>query len=79
MAPDRDAILKALAAQDIHLNVSYPWPLHTMKAYAGLGGKEGDLPHTEAAAKEVFSLPMYPTLSDAEQDMVCDELRKVLS
>ena len=76
---DRDAILKALAAQDIHLNVSYPWPLHTMKAYAGLGGKEGDLPHTEAAAKEVFSLPMFPTLTDAEQDMVCDALLRILS
>jgi aminotransferase EvaB len=76
---DRDAILKALAAQDIHLNVSYPWPLHTMKAYAGLGGKEGDLPHTEAAAKEVFSLPMFPTLTDAEQDTVCDALLRILS
>jgi aminotransferase EvaB len=75
---DRDAILKALAARDIHLNVSYPWPIHLMQGYAGLGGKAGDLPHTEAAAKEVFSLPMYPTLTESEQDAVCDALREIL-
>jgi len=76
---ERDAILKALAAKDILLNVSYPWPIHTMKGYAGLGGKEGDLPHTEAAAREIFSLPLYPTLTEAEQDSVCDALRGILS
>jgi aminotransferase EvaB len=75
---DRDAILRKLAAQDIHLGVHYPWPIHAMKAYAGLGAKEGDLPHTEAAAKEIFSLPMYPTLADAEQDQVCQALRDAL-
>jgi aminotransferase EvaB len=75
---DRDAILKQLADRDIHLGVHYPWPIHRMKAYAGLGAKEGDLPHTEAAAKEIFSLPMYPTLADAEQDQVCQALRDAL-
>jgi aminotransferase EvaB len=76
--PRRDAILKALAAKDIHLGVHYAWPIHTMKGYAGLGGKEGDLPHTEAAAREIFSLPMYPTLADEEQDLVCEVLRDTL-
>ena len=72
--PERDRIMKALAEKDILVNVSYPWPIHTMKGYAYLGGKEGDLPHTERAAKEIFSLPLYPTLSDAEQDAVCAAL-----
>jgi dTDP-3-amino-2,3,6-trideoxy-4-keto-D-glucose/dTDP-3-amino-3,4,6-trideoxy-alpha-D-glucose/dTDP-2,6-dideoxy-D-kanosamine transaminase len=76
--PARDRILKALAEREINLNVSYPWPIHTMKGYAYLGGKDGDLPHTEKAAKEIFSLPMYPTLTDAEQDTVCDALQEIL-
>lgn len=76
---NRDDILRALKEREILLNVSYPWPIHTMKGYAHLGGKEGDLPHTEAAAKEIFSLPMYPTLTEAEQDTVCDALREILT
>lgn len=76
--PDRDRIMKALAQKDILVNVSYPWPIHTMKGYAYLGGKEGDLPHTERAAKEIFSLPLYPTLGDEEQDYVCRALTGIL-
>jgi aminotransferase EvaB len=49
-----------------------------MKGYAYLGGREGDLPNTEAAAKEIFSLPMYPTLSDEDQLFVCDTLIDIL-
>jgi aminotransferase EvaB len=70
--------MKALAARDIHVNISYPWPVHTMKGYAHLGGRAGDLPRTEAAANEIFSLPMYPTLTEAEQDFVCESLREIL-
>lgn len=74
----RDRIMKALAERDILVNVSYPWPIHTMKGYAYLGGKQGDLPYTEVAAREIFSLPMYPTLTDAEQDFVCAALLDIL-
>ena len=42
---------------------------------AQFGGGEGSLPVTEQAAREIFSLPMYPSLSDAEQDRVCEALR----
>jgi aminotransferase EvaB len=77
--PQRDAILDALRRHEIHLNVSYPWPIHTMPAYRGLGYKEGDLPQTEAVAREIFSLPMYPTLEDSEQDAVCTAMRRVLN
>jgi aminotransferase EvaB len=75
---ERDRILEELAKRDIHLNVSYPWPIHTMRAYASLGGREGDLPHTEKAAKEIFSLPMYPSLSEKAQEQTCLALAEVL-
>lgn len=64
--PRRDEIIEQLRENDIHVNISYPWPIHTMKAYQYLGWKTGDLPETETAAREIFSLPMYPSLTDEE-------------
>ncbi len=77
--PKRDRVLDELKKRDIHLNVSYPYPIHTMRGYRHVSGAgEGDLPHTERAANEVFSLPMYPTLSDAEQTEVIAALRQIV-
>ena len=76
--PDRDRIIDELAKRDIAVNVSYPWPIHTMRAYEWLGYREGDLPETEAAAKEIFSLPMYPTLTEEAQSRVCSALHEIL-
>jgi aminotransferase EvaB len=75
--PARDHVMRELAARDIVVNISYPWPIHTMKAYEHFGYAEGSLPETESAAREIFSLPMYPALSDAEQDRVCEALRQI--
>lgn len=75
---ERDRIMRELAARDIFVNISYPWPIHTMRGYASLGYREGQLPETERAAREIFSLPMYPSLTDAEQDRVCEALREIL-
>ncbi|PRQ00491.1 DegT/DnrJ/EryC1/StrS family aminotransferase [Enhygromyxa salina] len=77
--PKRDAIISALRERGINLNISYPWPCHTMEGFAHFGYAKGDLPVTEAVAEQIFSLPMYPSLTDAEQDRVCDELRSVLA
>jgi aminotransferase EvaB len=49
-----------------------------MRGYAGLGYKEGDLPVTETMAKQILSLPMYPTLTDEEQAIVCQALEEIL-
>jgi dTDP-3-amino-2,3,6-trideoxy-4-keto-D-glucose/dTDP-3-amino-3,4,6-trideoxy-alpha-D-glucose/dTDP-2,6-dideoxy-D-kanosamine transaminase len=63
----REKLMAELKQRDILLNISYPWPIHTMTGYAYLGYKEGDLPVTEKLAKEIFSLPMYPSLTNEEQ------------
>jgi aminotransferase EvaB len=76
--PERDRIIAELGKRDIVVNVSYPWPIHTMPAYEHLGYAVGSLPHTEKAANEIFSLPMYPTLTDAEQDTVCSALLEIV-
>ncbi len=73
----REQWMTALEAKGIHTNISYPWPIHTMKAYQYLGYKNGDLPHTEAAAGEIFSLPLYPSLTNTEQEKVISAIMDI--
>ena len=54
----RDQIIEELKKRDIFVNISYPYPIHTMRAYAYLGYKEGDFPVTERLSVKIFSLPM---------------------
>lgn len=75
--PQRDEIIEKLRQENIHVNISYPWPIHTMKGYQYLGWHEGDLPQTESAAKEIFSLPMYPSLENEEVKRVIEVLKGV--
>lgn len=77
--PRRDEIMEKLRENDIWVNISYPWPIHTMDGYKFLGYKEGDFPETEAAAKGIFSLPMYPSLTNEEVKIVSDTLHKILA
>ncbi|OUD04928.1 DegT/DnrJ/EryC1/StrS family aminotransferase [Streptomyces swartbergensis] len=77
--PRRDEIIEALKAYDISLNISYPWPIHTMSGFAHLGYERGSLPVTERVADEIFSLPMYPSLAPGVQDKVIGALRDVLA
>lgn len=77
--PRRDFILQYLKERDISLNVSYPWPIHVMPAFAHLGYADGALPHSEGAAKEIFSLPMFPSLSDDEALQTCTVLKAALA
>ena len=72
--PRREALLAALAARDIALTVSYPWPVHTMSGFAHLDTPAGSLPVTESLAQQIFSLPMYPSLSSDRQDQVIEVL-----
>jgi aminotransferase EvaB len=77
--PKRDFIVSKLKENNIIVNISYPWPIHIMSGYNYLGYKEGDFPKTEKAAKEIFSLPMYPTLADEEVKTVSNILHKIIS
>jgi len=61
--PHRQAWQEALQAQDIHTGIHYPIPVHLLPAYADLGYKPGQFPHSERAANEVLSLPVYAELT----------------
>ncbi|AWL41294.1 MULTISPECIES: DegT/DnrJ/EryC1/StrS aminotransferase family protein [unclassified Streptomyces] len=77
--PRRGEIIRQLAERhDISLNISYPWPVHTMRGFAHLGVPPGSLPVTERLARRIFSLPMYPSLSEGLQEKVIAALRDVL-
>jgi dTDP-3-amino-2,3,6-trideoxy-4-keto-D-glucose/dTDP-3-amino-3,4,6-trideoxy-alpha-D-glucose/dTDP-2,6-dideoxy-D-kanosamine transaminase len=76
--PERDSIIEELKKRNILVNISYPWPIHIMTGYQYLGYKEGDFPQTEKAAREIFSLPMYPSLTDEEQGQVITALCEIL-
>lgn len=76
--PNRDEILSALREFDFHFNVSYQWPVHTMTGFAHLDYRHGDLPVTERAADEIFSLPMYPSLPKDLQEDIIAAIRDVL-
>jgi len=68
--PQREAFQKALNDEQIQSGIHYPIPVHLQPAYADLGYVEGDFPHTEAAADEVLSLPMFAELTSAQQERV---------
>lgn len=76
--PRRDEIIDRLRGHGIELNISYPWPVHTMTGFAHLGYRPGDLPVTEKLADAVFSLPMYPSLPAGSQEKTISALREVL-
>ena len=75
--PQREAFQKALTALGVSSGIHYPIPVHLQPAYADLGYNPGDFPHTEAAANEVLSLPMFAELSDEQQDTVCQAVYEV--
>lgn len=77
--PKRDLIIEKLREAHIYVNISYPWPVHIMPAYSYLGYKKGDLPETELAAREIFSLPIYPSLTNEEVFYVCENLKSIIS
>jgi len=75
----RDVIMNDLAKKNIHLNVSYPWPVHEMEPYKNNVCADCDcLNNTNIFSKKIFSLPMYPYLGEEKQDKVIKVLKSLL-
>jgi dTDP-4-amino-4,6-dideoxygalactose transaminase len=71
---DRDRLQRALSAEGIQSGLHYPIPVHLQKAHADLGYQAGDFPISEAAAREVLSLPIYPEMPAWHVDQVAAAL-----
>src|SRR5262245_7228701 len=68
---NRPQLQEALQARGVSTGIHYPFPVHLLPAYADLGYVAGDFPHSEKAAVEELSLPMYPELAaDAQEQVV---------
>jgi dTDP-4-amino-4,6-dideoxygalactose transaminase len=67
---NRDTVRQKLADAGIESAIHYPVPVHLQKVYASLGHKPGDFPVSEALASRCLSLPIYPEMTDAQQDAV---------
>jgi len=71
----RDELREHLAGAGIGSGVYYPVPLHLQECFSELGGREGMLPETERACREVLSLPIFPELGEARLRRVIESIR----
>ncbi len=74
----RRDVFERLRAVGVGVNVHYI-PVHTQPYYRALGFRAGDFPQAEAYYAGAISLPMYPGLSEGEQDYVVQTLREALA
>jgi dTDP-4-amino-4,6-dideoxygalactose transaminase len=74
--PERDTLQSFLHDRGVSTGIHYPIPVHLQRCFAELGHKPGDFPHSEQAAAEVLSLPMYPEFQPQQQDQVIAALRE---
>lgn len=70
---DRDRFVTELAARGVGAGVYYPTPVHLLPAY----GLSVDLPETERAATEVLSLPVYPSLTHSERELIIEAVNAI--
>jgi len=74
---DRQAIYQQLHTKGVGVNVHYI-PIHLQPFYQQLGFKKGDFPLAEHFYQHALTLPLFPSLTDAEQNKVIDVLHEIL-
>ena len=72
----RKKIMDYLNKNNIFCNISYPFPIHSMKGYNKFFKQKNDLNITNKLSKQIFSLPMYPELSDQKVEKVIKIINK---
>ena len=78
VSSDRDAFKQILQDSGVSTIIYYPIPIHSQPAYAHLRQQTGPLPITEQLCQQVLSLPIFPELTDQQQQTVIETLRKLL-
>ena len=75
----RDWVKQTLQERGVSTIIYYPISIHRQPAYAHLGLQQGSLPVTEQLCSQVLSLPIFPELSDQQQQAVIDTVRQLLA
>ena len=76
--PERDRLRAALADHSIQTGLHYPTPVHMQPAYAHLGYTVGDFRVSEQVSSECLSLPLFPEMSDIQQEAVIAALSEIV-
>ena len=74
---DRDFIIDKLYKKKIGTKIIYPYPIHKMKAYKKIFNKKKFI-NSETFSKKIFSLPIYPELTNKQIFKVIYELKLIL-
>lgn len=77
--PERARVQAELLTRGIGTMIHYPVPPHLQPAYSDLGYSAGAFPLAESIHETIFSLPMGPSMSDADAYHVADAIRLVLA
>ena len=73
--PRRDDLLAFLKDKGVRAGLHYPIPVHLQPCYEGVPVLQDSLSVTESVASRVIFLPMYPELTRAQIEFVCDQVR----
>lgn len=72
----RDELMSYLEELGIPTRIYYPLSLHLQPCFKYLGYKEGDFPESEKLTREILALPIYPGLTNSEQEFIVDGIAK---
>lgn len=75
--PRRDALRTHLNEHKIGNSQCYPLGLHLQQIYADLGYRPGDLPVVDRVCGETLSLPIFPAMTEAQVDAVCERIEEI--
>ncbi|HEY7174017.1 MAG TPA: DegT/DnrJ/EryC1/StrS family aminotransferase, partial [Micromonosporaceae bacterium] len=76
--PERDSVLAKLGAAGVGAGIHYPAPIHLLPAFADIGAGPASFPVAEQLAREILSLPMFPGITDRQQEYVVEQVEKAL-
>ncbi|HUW09760.1 MAG TPA: DegT/DnrJ/EryC1/StrS family aminotransferase [Anaerolineae bacterium] len=77
--PERDRLKQALETAGIGCGLHYPVAVPFVRAYAQLGHRPGEFPVAERIARECLSLPIFPEMTEEQQDCAMAGLRQGLA